>query len=102
MVDRFGMRRKDKLVLWSAYFDSDYSWRQGRRVSKTIALRRVKSEEVFQAALELGLNPHLQAEAVHPKHPWIRGGAVLVDKPEPKTHVLKDIAESIQKKRHLK
>ncbi len=96
------MRRKGKLILWPAYFDSDYSWRKGRRVPKTVASRGVKAEEVFQAALELGLNPHLQAAAVHPKHPWLRGGAVLVDKPGPKTHVLKDVAQGIQKKRHSK
>jgi len=93
------MRRGGKLVLWPAYFDSDYSRRIGRRVPKTLASRNVKAEEVYQAALELGYNPDLQVGAAHPKQPWLRKGAVLVDKKGSKTRILLDLARKIRENR---
>lgn len=95
------MRGKGKLVLWPAYFDASYTWRQGRRVPKTLALRGVKAEDIFQAALDFGLNPVLQAGAVHPRHPWRKGGAVLIDKLDSKTRAIKDLARRIRENRQL-
>lgn len=93
-VDR--MRKRDKQVLWPVYFDADYTRLQGRRVSKNLASRGVKAEEVFKAAFELGLNPVLLAGAAHPKHPWLSIGAVSVEKLRYKTRVVKDIARRIR------
>ena len=96
------MRREGKLVLWPVYFDADHSRRVGRRVPKTLASNGVKAEEVFQAALELGLNPDLRVGATHPRCPWVREGAVLVDKRESKTRVVMDLARKIREKRRFK
>lgn len=96
------MRRRDKQVLWPAYFDADHTRRQGRRVPKNLALREVKAEEILQAALDLGLNPDLLAGAVHSRHPWRRRGAVLVDKRGLKTRVVEDIARGIRERRGSK
>lgn len=93
------MRGRGKLVLWSAYFDTDYSWRQGRRVPKKLALRGVKADEVFKAATDLGMNPVLKSGAAHSKHPWIKTGAVLVDKTGTKTEALKELALKISRNR---
>ncbi len=96
------MRGKGKLVLWPEYFDAALSWGQGRRVPKNLALRGVKAEEVFRAALDLGLRPELRAGAAHPRHPWRRAGAVLVEKAGPKTRVLKDLARRMRGNRGSK
>lgn len=96
------MRGKGKLIFWPAYFDVDHSWRQGRRVPKKQALRGVKSEEVFRAADDLGLNPILNSGAVYSKHPWRRTGFVLVDRAGPKTAILKDIVRRIRENRASK
>lgn len=96
------MRGKGKLVLWPVYFDAGFTWLWGRRVPKILALRGVKAEEIFQAALDLGLNPVLQAGAAHPRHSWRRGGAVLVDKSMSKTRVLRDLARRIRERRGSK
>jgi len=101
-IEGFGMRREGKLVLWPEYFDSDYSRRSGRRVPKTLASRNVMAEEVYQAALELGLNPDLQVDAANPKHPWLRKGMVLVDKKGPKTRVVLDLARKMSENRREK
>ncbi|KON30468.1 hypothetical protein AC482_03840 [miscellaneous Crenarchaeota group-15 archaeon DG-45] len=90
------MRRRDRQVLWPSYFDADYSRRQGRRVPRTLASRGVKAEEVLQAAQDLGLNPALQGDAAHPSRPWLRGGAVQVEKSGSKTRVVRDLARRIR------
>ncbi|NQT08800.1 signal recognition particle protein Srp19, partial [Candidatus Bathyarchaeota archaeon] len=57
------MRKKGKLVFWPAYFDSEFSWAEGRRVPKKLALRGVKADEVFKAAEDLDLSPLLEPGA---------------------------------------
>lgn len=94
-----GLRVKDKIVLWPAYFDTDHSWRQGRRISKRLALRGVKSEEISKAAEDLGLNPVLKSGMAFSKHPWRRTGCVLVDKRDSKVEVLKELARRIRANR---
>ena len=96
------MRRGGKLVIWPAYFDADRPRSQGRRVSKGLALRGVKAEEVLQAALDLGLNPVLRTGGAYPKHPWRKSGAVLIDKHESKTDILNDLVRRIGEKRGSK
>jgi signal recognition particle subunit SRP19 len=93
------LRVKDKIVLWPAYFDTDHSWRQGRRISKKLALRGVKSEEISKAAKDLGLKPVLKPGMAFPKQPWRRTGCVLVNKRDSKSEVLKDMARRIRANR---
>lgn len=90
------MRRKGKLLIWPQYFDSSYSWKEGRRVKKKLAVRNPKAEDIFRAAQERGLNPVIEAGAAHPKRPWLKTSAVLVDADSPKTEILKDIASNIR------
>jgi len=92
------VRLRNKVVLWPIYFDSEHSWRQGRRVAMGLASRRVKADEVFHAAQELGLNPSLRAEAAHPRRPRLKVGAVIVDKKGSKSQILDDIARLIHDK----
>lgn len=92
------MRDKGKLVIWPVYFDGDHTWRGGRRVSKTVALRGVKAEEVLQAAVDLGLHPDMRADAVYPRNS-AQKGAILVDRRKPKTKILMDLARKMREKR---
>ena len=93
------MRVKGRLVMWPVYFDSDYSWGQGRRVSKRLALRGVKPEEISKAAEDLDLDPVLRPGMSFPKHPWLKTGCVLVEKTGPKSEVLKELASRIRSNR---
>jgi len=62
----------------------------------------VRAEEVVQAARELGLNPNLCVDAAYPRSPWLKVGAVIVEKRGSKSRVLVDVARVIHGKRRLK
>lgn len=96
------MREKGKFVLWPQYFNTHMSRRDGRRLPKVLAISGVKTEEIYQAAIDLNLNPILQSDSAYPKNPWMRIGAVLIDKTKPKTSLLKDLAKRIRERRNLK
>ena len=93
------MRVKGKLVLWPAYFDTDYTWRQGRRIPKRLALRSVKLEEIMEAAGNLGMKPVLRPGMAFPKYPWRKAGSVLVEKIGPKSEVVKTLARRMRANR---
>lgn len=96
------MRLRGKVVLWPLYFDGEHTWHDGRRVSGNLALKNVRADEIFQAALDMGLNPELQADAAHPRHPWERRGAVIIDKTDSKTKIIGELAKRMRQKRTVK
>ena len=96
------MRRSGKLTLWPAYFNTDYTWSQGRRVSKKLSLRGVKLDEIFNAAAELGLEPAMDDSAAYPKASWRKNGKVIVVKTEKKSELIKEIAKKIRYNRSRK
>jgi len=93
------LRKKGKQIFWPAYFDTSNSWGEGRRIPKKLAIRNVSSEEVFEAASDLGLNPVLNPGAAFSKKPWEKTGHVVVDKKAPKSEALKEIAAKIRANR---
>ena len=96
------MRRSGKLTFWPAYFDTDLTWSQGRRVSRRLSLRGVKNEEIFKAASDLSLKPVIDDSAAYPKVSWRRTGVVIVDKTGKKSEILKELARRIQYNRTRK
>lgn len=97
-----GLRAKDKIVLWPAYFDTEYSWKQGRRISKKLSLRGVKAEEISRAAEDMGLNPVLKPEAAFSKLHWQKTGYVQVDKKDSKSKIIQELARRIRTNRASK
>jgi signal recognition particle subunit SRP19 len=93
------LRRKGKQVFWPAYFDSENSRGDGRRVPKGQALRGVKVDELFRAAEDLELNPELKPGTAFSKNPWDKTGSVLVDKTKPKTLVTVELAARLRSNR---
>ncbi|MBM3291486.1 signal recognition particle protein Srp19 [Candidatus Bathyarchaeota archaeon] len=91
------MRDKDRLVIWPIYFNIELSWNEGRKVSKNLAVKQPKIEEIIKAALEAGLNPELNKEAAHPKKPWIKSGSITINKKLPKNEAIKIIAKKLLK-----
>jgi signal recognition particle subunit SRP19 len=90
------LRGKGKLRIWSAYFDIKYSRGEGRRISRSEAVRDPKIEDIEKAANKLGLKPILQAGAAYSKYPWSKTGALLVDKKGSKTDVIKKLAAELR------
>lgn len=93
------MRRKGKLVFWPAYFDSENTRGDGRRVPKGLALRGVKVDELYKAAEDLELNPELKPGTAFSKKPWDRTGSVLVDKKKSKNIITAELATRIRSNR---
>jgi signal recognition particle subunit SRP19 len=90
------LRRKNKLVIWPAYFEAGNSWREGRRVPKALALRGVNTDEIFRAATDMDLNPELRTDAAYPRQPRERTGFILVDKGGRKMDLVRALAKRIQ------
>ena len=96
------MRRKEKLVLWPDYFEASNTWREGRRIPKSLAIRGVKGSEIFKAAMELGLNPELNETSAYSRKPWEKNGLVLVRKNKKKSEIIKELAKQIRVNRTSK
>jgi signal recognition particle subunit SRP19 len=93
------MRKQNKLVLWSIYFDSNKTRRGGRRVPKKLAVSSPKIEELQRVARRLKLQPETVFDATHPSSPWQKSGALVIPKKEPKVQILNKVAIELLKLR---
>jgi len=89
------MRKQNKIILWSVYFDANKSRSYGRRVPKKLAVSAPKIVELQNAAKRLGLQPEIVPDAAHPRFPWLKTGLLVVPKKEPKDKTLKKIAKEL-------
>lgn len=89
------LRSKGKIILWPIYFDSSATWGGGRRVSKVLAMKAPKTEDIVKAAISAGFKAELQPSVAHPRYPWIKTGFVLIESKELKAKVIKLIAEKL-------
>lgn len=86
---------KDRIVLWTAYFDSSRKRREGRRMPLNLSLPHPSLQELVKAAESLNLNPEPKPEARFPRCWWTAGGYVIVDKLGSKQETLKKVAEKL-------
>ncbi len=93
------MRQQDKIIVWSAYFDSTKTRNDGRRVPKNLAVPVPRILEIKEAAEKLGLVCELTESAGYAKTPWMKTGMLLIKKIEPKDQTIKKIAKQLQKNR---
>lgn len=86
-----------KLVLWPVYFEASKSRGQGRRVPARLAVASVSAEDLLKAARAAGYEAELDSGAKHPAT-WFEGsGRVFVTTDEPKTVVIRKVAEQLRK-----
>ena len=93
------MRKQDKAIIWPSYFDQAKTRKEGRRVSKSLAVQSPKVEEIAEAAEKLGLKREVAAEAGYAKTPWVKTGMVMVEKKGSKEQTIKKIAKQLMKVR---
>lgn len=91
------MRKQDKIIIWSAYFDSTKTRSGGRRIPKSLAVPSPKISEIKEAAEKLGLDYELVLDAGYPKTPWLKTGVLLVTRKETKNETIKRIAKQLPK-----
>jgi signal recognition particle subunit SRP19 len=91
------MRRQEKAIIWPIYFDAAKTRKEGRRVSKSLAVSSPRVSEIKDAAEKLGLECELVMDVAHPKMPWLKTGLLLVKKNEVKEQIIKKIARQLVK-----
>lgn len=96
------LKDKTKLVIWPVYLDATKSRAEGRILSLKDSVKSPVLKEIERAASELSMAPVVEADKAHPKSWWVVSGRVLVDKKGPKSIIVKQIAQNINKARGQK
>jgi signal recognition particle subunit SRP19 len=91
------VRKLDKAIIWPIYFDTSKTRKEGRRVSKNIAVQSPKIDEIKIAADKLGLENEVNLNAHFPKNHWSKTGMLLVKKKEAKEKIIQKIAKQLIK-----
>lgn len=94
------MRKQEKAIIWPAYFDSNKTRKEGRRVPENLAVQHPKILEIQEAAQKLGLKHEVIADKGYPKTPWQKSGMLLVEKKESKEQAINRIAKQLLKSRN--
>jgi signal recognition particle subunit SRP19 len=89
------MSKKDRIVLWPAYFDSIKTRSEGRRVPKSLAVPSPKILEIREAVEKTGMDYEVLLDASYPKTPWLETGMLLVLKKGNKRQTIQKIAKSL-------
>jgi signal recognition particle subunit SRP19 len=93
------MRKQNKIILWSVYFDANKSRANGRRVSKKLSVPTPKLTEINVAAKKLGLQPQSISDAAHPSTSWQKTGMLVLPKTDLKRKLLESIAKELSSMR---
>lgn len=96
------LKDKNKLIIWPAYLDASKSRAEGRIISAKDSVKSPVLREIEKASLELNLNPLVETDKAYPKSWWVKSGRVSVDKKGPKSVMVKQIAQVINKTRGSK
>lgn len=91
------MRKQDKIVVWPPYFDANKTRKDGRRVSKGLAVSSPKIFELKEVVEKLGLEHEMITDVSYPKMPWLKTGMLIVKKSEGKEKIIKSIAKQLVK-----
>ncbi|KAI0843690.1 signal recognition particle, SRP19 subunit [Hypoxylon sp. FL0890] len=89
---------KDYQMLYPVYFDATRSRAEGRRVSKSLAVKNPLAREIAAACANLRLSPVFEAHRVHPKD-WANPGRVRVKLS--KSNNQNPYAAQVKNKHHL-
>ncbi|OTB04833.1 hypothetical protein M426DRAFT_320415 [Hypoxylon sp. CI-4A] len=95
---------KDYQMLYPVYFDATRSRKEGRRVSKSLAVTNPLAREIAAACANLRLSPVFEAHRVHPQD-WANPGRVRVRKlsapPQQQQQQQNQGAAQVKNKHHL-
>lgn len=97
------MKDYDHVILWLDYFNKGLSRKEGRRVSKELAVFEPKIDELVRAAKSLGYKEvEVNENARYPKRWYQRSGYIMIEKDDSKEIIIQEIAKellNIRKKR---
>jgi signal recognition particle subunit SRP19 len=73
----------DHFIIWLDYFNKNLSRKKGRRIKRDMAVYDPSFCELFDAALEEGLDitlDHSNDHARFPRRPYVRSGYIMISK----------------------
>ncbi len=94
------MRKQEKFIIWPAYFDTNKTRAEGRRVAENAGVPSPRMAEIQEATTKLRLEHELVPEKGYPKAPWSKQGMLLVEKQVSKEQIIRRIAKQLQKARN--
>lgn len=94
--------RKKGIVLWTVYFDSQLTRKEGRRLPLRLCVRAPALNEIEAACKAAGLKVEMVKSARYPRCWWRGGGYVMLDEAGGgKGDVLKLVANKLGEMRGL-
>ncbi|GIU71744.1 MAG: hypothetical protein KatS3mg003_1223 [Candidatus Nitrosocaldaceae archaeon] len=92
------MKDYEHVILWLDYFNKSLSRKEGRRVSKDLAVFEPKIDELIRAAKALGYKEiEVNENARYPKRWYQRSGYIMIEKDDSKEVIMQEIAKEILK-----
>jgi signal recognition particle subunit SRP19 len=73
----------DHIIIWLDYFNKNLSRKKGRRIKRERAVFDPSFSELFDAAIEEGLDvtlDHSNDHARFPRRPYVRSGYIMISK----------------------
>jgi len=94
----------DHFIIWLDYFNKNLSRKKGRRIKRDMAVFDPSFSELFDAALEEGLDvtlDHSNDHARFPRRPYVRSGYIMISKAfsKQKSEVISLLSSKILSKR---
>jgi signal recognition particle subunit SRP19 len=80
------------ITVWPQYLDKNLSLKEGRKVSKEIAVSEPNLHDIEKALKRLNLTYNTQKERSYPGKWYEKSGRILVESDKPKLELLKDIS----------
>lgn len=88
--------KDERIVIYSSYIDKRLTRRLGRRVPLELAVDNPRIEDIYRAAVELGLDPIIEEDKSYPRT-WYRArGRILVRKIESKSRIIKMVSQRVK------
>ncbi|MBD3340642.1 MAG: hypothetical protein GF353_16155 [Candidatus Lokiarchaeota archaeon] len=92
--------RKPFLLFWPQYFEAKKTRKEGRRLPKNLAIDKVTTGEIAEAAKKLGYLVEVEYGLRYPRTWWEKTGRVSINtKGKKKSKIIHEIAREIRRKR---
>lgn len=97
------MKLKNVYILWTTYFDSTLSRREGRRLPSKLCIPEPDLKELVEACRERGLGIVSVKEARYPRVWWKKAAYVAVEKDGgKKASILMEVSKGLRRIRSMR
>ena len=88
------------ITIWPQYLDKDLTLKQGRKVSKDLAVKEPALNDIERALKRLGLKYTIDKERAYPGKWYEKSGRILVEWEGTKLELLKEVSLNIKEIRN--